>query len=275
MTEVLVEIHGAPYTDHIGPVALDLVGRPVPPSAAGQRAAAIADETTEKLFGQRVVAALEQAGWRAHPTSVPSGEQSKTLDTAGRLRERLSQAGIDRASTVCALGGGLVGDLAGSVAATCMKGVPFVPLPTTLLPQTDSSVGGKVGVNLPRGKNLTGAFHQPFAAVADPETLRSLDRRQVSAGMAEVVKHAAIADSALFAELEWHAEELLALGHPPDGHRSHELPDQGLHRDTGPGGAHGGPFRTEPRTHGRSRHQAGRDRMAAPARRGCGYRDGD
>ncbi len=211
MTEVLVGIPGAPYTVHIGPGALDLVGRLVPPAAAGQSAAVIADGTTAGLFGERVAEALEQAGWRPHLASVPPGEQSKTLETAAGLYGRLIRAEIDRASTLFALGGGVVGDLAGFVAATYMRGLSFVSLPTTLLSQVDSSVGGKVGVDLPEGKNLIGAFHQPSAVVADPETLSSLDRRQISAGMAEVVKHAAIADSDLFVELEQHTDELLAL----------------------------------------------------------------
>lgn len=211
MTEVPVGIPGASYTVHVAPGALDLVGRLVPPPAAGQAAAVIADETTAGLFGERLTRALGQAGWRPHLTAVAAGERSKTLDTVGALGEWLAGVGVDRGSTVFGLGGGVVGDLAGFVAATYMRGLPFVPLPTTLLAQVDSSVGGKVGVDLPQGKNLIGAFHQPSAVVTDPETLSSLDSRQVSAGMAEIVKHAAIADAGLFADLERDAAGLLAL----------------------------------------------------------------
>jgi len=207
-TEVPVNIPGAPYAVHIAPGALDRVGEIVAPPETGQSAVVIADDTTADLFGHRVTEALHQAGWRPALVTVSPGEHSKQLATAGRLYEELADARIDRASTVFALGGGVVGDLAGFVAATYLRGVPFVPLPTTLLAQVDSSVGGKVAVDLPRGKNLVGAFHQPRAVVADPETLRSVDKRQFSAGMAEVVKHAAIADGALFDALEEHAERL-------------------------------------------------------------------
>lgn len=206
-----MNIPGAPYAVHIVPGGLDLVGEIVPPPEAGQSAVVIADDTTADLFGHRVTETLEQAGWRPRLVTVPPGEDSKQLAIAGPIYEELAEAKIDRASTVFALGGGVVGDLAGFVAATYLRGIPFVPLPTTLLAQVDSSVGGKVAVDLSRGKNLVGAFHQPRAVVADPETLHSLDKRQLSAGMAEVVKHAAIADGALFDALENHAERLLDL----------------------------------------------------------------
>ncbi len=211
MTEVPVPIPGSPYIVHVAPGALDRVGQIVPPPVPGQGAALVADGTTAELFGQRVEAALDATGWRVCLLVVPPGEGSKTLDVAGGLHQRLTEAGIDRASTVFALGGGVIGDLAGFVAATYRRGISFVPLPTTLLAQVDSSVGGKVGVDLPQAKNVVGAFHQPSAVVADPESLQSLDPRQTRAGMAEVVKHAVIADAALFHELEQHADRLMSL----------------------------------------------------------------
>jgi 3-dehydroquinate synthase len=211
MTDVPVHIPGSPYTVHVAPGALDRVGQIVPPPVAGQGAALVADGITAELFARRAEVALNEAGWRVCLLVVPAGEGSKTLEVAGGLHERLTEAGIDRAATVFALGGGVVGDLAGFVAATYRRGISFVPLPTTLMAQVDSSVGGKVGVDLPQAKNVVGAFHQPSAVVADPESLQSLDPRQIRAGMAEVVKHAAIADAALFHELEQHADRLVNL----------------------------------------------------------------
>ena len=211
LMRVPVDVPGAEYVVHVGEGALRYVGRIVPPPGPGQTAAVVADDTTAGLFGDPVVGALAEADWRPRLVAVRTGEASKTLETAACLYERLAEGGIDRGSAVFALGGGVVGDLAGFVAATYLRGVAFVPLPTTLLAQVDSSVGGKVGVDLPRAKNLVGAFHQPAAVVADPTTLRTLPRREVAAGMAEVVKHAAIADAALFCELEERAADVQAL----------------------------------------------------------------
>jgi 3-dehydroquinate synthase len=168
----------------------------------------IADETTGRLFGPHVLAGLEAAGWRPCLLTVPPGEGSKTLAVASDLYGRLADCGLDRASTVFALGGGVVGDLGGFVAATYLRGIDFVTLPTTLLAQVDSSVGGKVGVDLPCAKNLVGAFHQPRAVVIDPETLASLPEREYGAGLAEVVKHAAIADAGLFEQLSRDADRV-------------------------------------------------------------------
>jgi len=131
-------------------------------------------------------------------SSVPSGEPSKSLEHYGSLLRRLAQLKIPRTGTVIALGGGVIGDLAGYVAATYLRGIHFVQLPTTLLAMVDSSVGGKTGVNLPEGKNLVGAFHQPKLVIADLDTLKTLPAREFSAGMAEIIKAGAIRDKALF-----------------------------------------------------------------------------
>jgi 3-dehydroquinate synthase len=141
---------------------------------------------------------------------VPDGERSKSLAQAGKLYDALLAAGADRGSAIVALGGGVVGDLAGFVAATLLRGVAVVQVPTSLLAMVDSSVGGKTGVNVPRGKNLVGAFHQPRLVWIDAATLRTLPPRQLRAGLAEVVKHAAIRDAGLFAALEAEGEGLLA-----------------------------------------------------------------
>jgi 3-dehydroquinate synthase len=133
---------------------------------------------------------------------VPPGESQKTLRRLGWLLEQMQAAGLDRSSAVVALGGGVIGDLAGFAAAVYMRGIPYVQTPTTLLAQVDSSIGGKVGVDLPQGKNLAGAFHQPAAVFADLDTLRTLPAREFRQGLAEVVKHAIIADARFFEYLE-------------------------------------------------------------------------
>ena len=141
--------------------------------------------------------------------TLPPGEESKSLDQASNLCRELVRAGLDRSSAIFSLGGGVIGDLAGFVAATLFRGIAFVNLPTTLLAQVDSSVGGKTGVNLPEGKNLVGTFHQPRLVVADVLTLRTLPVREFRSGLAEVVKHAMIADQELFRILEEDADRIL------------------------------------------------------------------
>ncbi len=154
---------------------------------------------------------LRDAGLRVQRLVVPDGERSKSLRQAAKLYDALLAAGADRGCTLVALGGGVVGDLTGFVAATLLRGVAFVQVPTTLLAMIDSSVGGKTGVNVKRGKNLVGAFHQPRLVWIDAATLATLPRRQLLAGFAEGVKHAAIRDAELFAQLEAELGRLLAL----------------------------------------------------------------
>ena len=154
-------------------------------------------------------AALEAAGIPAQTSVVPPGEQSKSLAQAERLYDALVTQGADRHTLIVALGGGVVGDLAGFVAATFARGLPLIMVPTTLLAQVDSSLGGKVGVNHPRGKNLIGAFHQPRGVWIDTATLETLPDRELRCGLAEVVKYGVIASSALFDFLEQNAEAIL------------------------------------------------------------------
>ena len=154
---------------------------------------------------------LRKAGLRVRRRGVPDGDRSKSLAVVERLYRRLLGLGADRATALVALGGGMVGDLTGFTAATFLRGIPFVQVPTTVLAMVDASVGGKVGVNLPEGKNLVGAFHQPRLVWIDVETLASLPRRQRAAGFAEVVKAAALGDARFFAQLERDAEALMAL----------------------------------------------------------------
>jgi len=164
--------------------------------------ALVSNDTVAPLYAENVLQSLGRAGLAARLFTIPDGEAFKTLDMASELYERFLLAGIDRSSTVVALGGGVVGDLGGFVAATYMRGLPFVQCPTSLLAMVDASVGGKVAVDHPRAKNLIGAFKQPALVVADPLVLATLPQAELRAGLAEVVKHGIIAAPDLFTHLE-------------------------------------------------------------------------
>ncbi len=168
---------------------------------AGRRAAIISDQTVAGLHSAVLVRSLEAAGFRPTLHSVPAGEGSKSMTHMETLSREMIRAGHDRKSVVVALGGGVVGDLAGFVAAVFYRGLPFVQIPTTIVAQVDSSVGGKTGVNVAEGKNLLGAFHQPRLVLVDPETLRTLPDREFHEGFAEAIKHAAIRDAAMLDDL--------------------------------------------------------------------------
>lgn len=170
----------------------------------------ITDENVAAHYLEPLLATLRQNGYQAHASVIAAGEQSKSLAVYERLMTEAIEAGLDRKSAVLALGGGVVGDLAGFVAATYMRGIDFVQIPTTLLAH-DSSVGGKVAINHPLGKNLIGAFHQPRVVIYDTNALHSLPKREVAAGFAEVVKHGLIADAAFVYWLEEHAASLWEL----------------------------------------------------------------
>ncbi len=174
----------------------------------GRHALVVTDANVAPHYLARVQAAL--SGKTTGTVVLPAGEQEKTLARFGDVMAALAALGASRDATVVALGGGVVGDLAGFAAACWMRGVRFVQLPTTLLAMVDSSVGGKTAVDLPQGKNLVGAFHQPAAVLADVATLDTLPPRELRAGLAEVVKYGAIGDAAFFGWLEEHAEALLA-----------------------------------------------------------------
>ncbi len=208
---VRVELGERSYDILIGERLRHQVGQRLQEVVEPSWVAVITDETVKGLYGADVTDSMQQAGLDTTTVAVSPGEEAKSLPQAGELYSALLGAGLDRRSVVVALGGGVVGDLAGFVAATYMRGVPYVQVPTTLLAAVDSSVGGKVAVDLPQGKNLVGAFHQPCLVVIDPETLRSLPARELRAGLAEVVKYGVILDTEFFAHLEDHAEELLAL----------------------------------------------------------------
>lgn len=166
------------------------------------RCAIITDSNVGPLLGESVAANLVAAGFDPVTVTVPAGEKSKSLPVVESCYDALATHRLERRSFVVALGGGVVGDLAGFVAASYLRGIPFIQLPTTLLAQVDSSVGGKVGVNLRAGKNLVGAFYQPRLVLCDLETFDTLPEREFRAGLAEVIKYGIIRDAALFEQLE-------------------------------------------------------------------------
>jgi 3-dehydroquinate synthase len=178
----------------------------------GRHALVISNTTVAPLYLPRIEAGLDGLHWSSF--LLDDGEAHKTFANVGRALEALGQLGATRDACVIALGGGVVGDLAGFSAACWMRGIDFIQMPTTLLAMVDSSVGGKTGVNLPVGKNLAGAFHQPRAVIADIDTLATLPDREYRAGLAEVIKGAAIGDEPFFAWLEQHADALAAREPP-------------------------------------------------------------
>ena len=182
--------------------ALQSVGERLRELRLGSRAALVSDGAVMRLYGKTVVASLESAGFTVTTIDVPEGEAAKTLAVAEHCWDRLLTAGLDRTSTVLALGGGAVGDVAGFAAATYMRGVNFIQLPTTVLAQVDASIGGKTAIDHPLGKNMIGAFHQPRLVVVDPAVARTLPEREFRSGLAEIVKHGIVLDADYFAELE-------------------------------------------------------------------------
>ncbi len=192
-----------PYDVVIGRGLMLELGARVAALARG-RTVIVTDETVAVLHGPAVLAALEAAGVRARLLTVPAGERSKSFAELERVIDRLLAFGLDRRDLILALGGGVVGDLAGLAAALYMRGIDFVQVPTTLLAQVDSSVGGKTAIDTPRGKNLVGVFHQPRLVVADIDLLATLPPRQLRSGWAEVLKHGLICDAAFF---DWLAGE--------------------------------------------------------------------
>ncbi len=180
-----------------------------------RRTVIVTNPAVNRLYGAAAAASLRQAGFHVAIVEVPAGERAKSLRQAARLYRAFLHHRLDRRSAVIALGGGVIGDLTGYAAATYLRGLQLIQVPTTLLAQVDSSVGGKVAVNLPEGKNLIGAFYQPSLVVADIQTLQSLPPRQLRAGLAEVVKHGMIADPELFAYLEAHLDSVLRAEEEP------------------------------------------------------------
>lgn len=200
------------YAVHVATGLLDGAGEIVRAAAPAHRYAIIADENVAPLYAARVRESVGVA--QTELFTIPAGESHKTREEWTRLTDALLDAGFGRDTTILALGGGVVGDLGGFVAATYMRGVPFVQLPTTLLAMIDASLGGKTGVDTTAGKNLVGAFHRPRAVIVDPASLATLPIAQLRSGAAEAIKHGAIADAAYYASVE---SSLPAIFDEPEG----------------------------------------------------------
>jgi len=198
----LVERRDASYDIVIGRGLLAGLAALVARHCPAARYAVLADARVAELYGGRLIAGLRDAGMPAELLAFPGGEGQKTRETWAALSDRMLAAGLGRDAAVIALGGGVAGDVAGFVAATYLRGLPWVAVPTTLLAMIDASIGGKTGVDVPAGKNLVGAFHQPALVVADLDTLATLAPAQVAAGMAEAVKHGVVGDAEYFGLLE-------------------------------------------------------------------------
>jgi 3-dehydroquinate synthase len=186
-------------------------GRVLRGLSKSKKVGVITDTTVQELHYPTLDDSLERAGFTVLPAVIPAGEENKTLAEVSRIYDQLLPHGIERTTPLIALGGGVVGDMTGFVAATILRGVPFVQIPTTLLAMVDASVGGKTGVDHPAGKNLIGAFHQPLAVLCDVNTLRTLPARQFRSGLAECIKHQIIRDADAFAMLEQRLAHTLQL----------------------------------------------------------------
>jgi len=184
---------------------------------SGNRCAIIADEISARLFGDRVSKSFTAENFSPRLIRIPSGEKSKSLAEVEKICDEMIAAGLDRSSFVVGLGGGVIGDISGFVAAIFQRGVPHIQIPTTLLAMVDSSIGGKTGVNLDAGKNLIGAIHHPALIIADVEALESLPAKELRQGYAEIIKHAIIRDAEMFRALSSRAKPPVRLGPRDDG----------------------------------------------------------
>ena len=209
MIDVPVQLGARSYHILVGPGVLAQAGPELARLKVGRKVVLVTDAAILALHGAAVTGSLAAAGFDVATTLLPEGERAKTLDVAASTWERFLEAGLDRGSTVIALGGGSVGDLAGFAAATYMRGVNFVQIPTTLLAQVDASSGGKTAIDHPRAKNLIGAFYQPRLVLADTSTLLTLPERELRSGLAEVIKHGIVLDAAYFDEVERDAAALM------------------------------------------------------------------
>ena len=209
MRSVQVPLGDRSYTIHVGNGLLAKLGDHCRRLKLGERCVIVTDTNVGPRFADATVRALKMAGFVPSVITVPAGETSKSLKIVGECYDQLAMKRLERRSFLVALGGGVVGDLAGFVAASYLRGLPFVQVPTTLLSQVDSSVGGKVGINLKAGKNLVGAFHQPKVVLCDLETLTALPDREYRSGLGEVIKYGVIRDAELFRRLEREMDKIL------------------------------------------------------------------
>ena len=235
-----VELGTGAHDVNVGPGLLAQLGQLARGAGlAPGRAALVTDSNVAPLYAAAVGDALRTAGFRPLLIEVPAGESSKALAALAGLYDRLTEAERDRTSPIFALGGGVIGDLTGFAAATFMRGIPFVQVPTTLLAMVDSSVGGKTGVNHPMGKNMIGAFYQPKKVLMDLDVLKTLPKEEFVSGMAEVIKYGVIRDAAFFDYLEKNRENILSLESDALTHiikRSCEIKAEVVRKDEREGG---------------------------------------
>jgi len=207
---VPVDLKGTPYDIDVGPGLLATAGARIRPLLKAPRVVVVTDETVAPLHLEPLRRSLNAAGIAEDAIVLPPGEQTKSFQHLSTLVSALLERKIERSTTLVALGGGVIGDLVGFAAAITLRGLAFVQIPTTLLAQVDSSVGGKTGINTAHGKNLVGAFHQPILVLADTDVLDTLPTRELRAGYAEVVKYGLLGDRAFFEWLETHGDAVLA-----------------------------------------------------------------
>ncbi len=199
---ITVDVPQGSYEVAIAPGSLDHLGTWMQPLGLGRKVLLVSSPPIFKHYGDRAIAALNQAGFEVASVLLPPGERYKTPKSLQKIYDAALQYRLERSSTIVALGGGVMGDMAGFAAATWLRGIAVVQVPTTLLAMVDASIGGKTGVNHPQGKNLIGAFHQPRLVLIDPDVLHTLPGREFRAGMAEVIKYGVIWDADLFEQLE-------------------------------------------------------------------------
>ncbi|PSB11499.1 3-dehydroquinate synthase [filamentous cyanobacterium CCP2] len=199
---ITVELPHQSYEISIASGGLEHLGAWMQALRLGQKVLVVSNPIVFRRYGEQVMASLRQAGFQAAHHLLPAGERYKTLNSIQKVYDTALTRHLERSSTIVALGGGVVGDMAGFAAATWLRGIHFVQVPTSLLAMVDAAIGGKTGVNHPQGKNLIGAFHQPRLVLIDPQVLQTLPAREFRAGMAEVIKYGVIWDAELFAQLE-------------------------------------------------------------------------
>src|SRR6184192_301194 len=212
MQTLTVNLGDRSYPIHVGEGILPRAGEFLSQAGLRGKVAIVTNPTVAQLYLDAVHETLTDAGFEMIPILIPEGEEHKNLKTLASIYDRLVTERLERNSCVMALGGGVVGDVAGFAAATYLRGIPYIQVPTTLLAMIDSSIGGKTGVDVPAGKNLLGAFHQPRLVVADLDLLGTLPASQLAAGIAEAVKHGTIADADYFAFLERERSEERRVG---------------------------------------------------------------
>jgi 3-dehydroquinate synthase len=208
---VTVGLDDRSYPIRISRGQLAKIGLDISRLKIANRFCVISDDYVAGLYGEVLMQSLSEKGLAAEMLTFPHGEASKKLETIGFLASRLAEKGFDRGDALIALGGGVTGDITGFLASIYMRGIPFIQVPTTLLAQVDSSVGGKTGVDIPEGKNLIGTFYQPKAVYIDPVVLKTLPREELLGGLAEVIKYGVIWDRDFFDYLRSHREDILSL----------------------------------------------------------------